>query len=670
MPGVDESEELQTPAQRYAELLSRVEIFATLDRVSLARLAAQLEPVAVSSGEAVFREGDEPDGLYIVTRGQFGLYASSPETGQVRLASVLPGDTFGEMALLTDEPRSASAIAETEAEALCLERARFLRLLGQEPGVARALGAILSRRLRAARRTLQRAGLSVHPEGVAESVAEEAPGDTAEVQARLAAPAGEAAQAPAWRSRRPRPSTLGLVLGAGALLVGWVTPPPPGLSVEGWRALATLLAAVPLLALEALPDGIVALALAATWVVGGVATPRTALSGFATPTWAMMVSVLAVGAAVAATGLLYRLALWAVAHAWGGFLGQVAALGLAGLVVSPAVPNATARVALIAPAVSELVEALGYAPASRAAAGLAMATLAGFGQMVAVFLTSSSSALLVYAVLPEDARMGLNWIAWAVRAAPTHACLLLGLLGAVLWLYAPRRGEAPLVRSAAGEPYGLALQRALLGAPSRRELAALGVASTLLLGFVTQPLHGVDPAWLAVLSLAVLAAAGVLAAEDLRAVNWSFVLLFGILASMVEVFASVGLDRWLAGLATAAVGDLADHPLGFVAALTLLCYGVSFVLRWQAAAPLLTIALAPLASAGGIDPWVVAMVALVACNTFFLPYQSTIYLALYHGTGGRLFTHAQARPFALAYGVVTLAALCASVPFWRLLGLM
>ena len=80
--------------------------------------------------------------------------------------------------------------------------------------------------------------------------------------------------------------------------------------------------------------------------------------------------------------------------------------------------------------------------------------------------------------------------------------------------------------------------------------------------------------------------------------------------------------------------------------------------------------LAPVGLGAGIDPWVIGLIALMACNGFFLPYQSTTYLALYHGTGGRLFTHRQARPTAIAYGAVTLLALCASVPFWRLLGLV
>src|SRR6185295_15340363 len=143
----------------------------------------------------------------------------------------------------------------------------------------------------------------------------------------------------------------------------------------------------------------VALLIAVVWVVGGVTSPRIGLGGFATSNWVLVVSTLAVGGAIASSGLLYRMALWVVAASRGGYTGQVVGLGAAGMLIGPAVPNATSRVALVAPAVSELIDALGYAPKSRPAVGVSMAMLMGFGQMVAVFLTSSTTSVLVYAVL-------------------------------------------------------------------------------------------------------------------------------------------------------------------------------------------------------------------------------------------------------------------------------
>ena len=464
-----------------------------------------------------------------------------------------------------------------------------------------------------------------------------------------------------WRLER---KPVAILIGAMLLVATWPLPPPQGLSDRGWHALTTLLASLPLFAVEALPDGIVALLLASVWVVSGVTTPRIALGGFATGNWVLVVSTLAVGAAIASSGLLYRMALWVVANSRGGYPGQVIGLGVSGMLVGPAAPNATSRVALVAPAVTELIDALGYSPGSPAAIGLAMTVLIGFGQVVALFLTSSTTSVLVYAVLPEATRASVSWGGWFVRALPTHVILFAALAGFIVWRYRPRETSGTRGGNA------LALQRALLGPPSRHEVIAMIMTAFILVGFSTQPLHHVDPAWIGVLALAVLAGTGVLAANGLSTINWSFALLSGILTSMSDVFADTQLDKWLAQIATLTVGGLASNPVAFVAALTLLCYGLSLVMRWQAAAPLLTISLAPVGVSAGIDPWVIGLIALMACNGFFLPYQSTTYLALYHGTNGRLFTHRQARPMAVAYAVVTLLALCASVPVWRAMGLL
>jgi len=340
-------------------------------------------------------------------------------------------------------------------------------------------------------------------------------------------------------------------------------------------------ASLPLLAVEAIPDGIIALLLASVWVVGGVTAPRIALGGFATSNWVLVVSALAVGGAIASSGLLYRMALWVVASSRGGYAGQVVGLGVSGMLIGPAVPNATSRVALVAPAVSELIDAMGYRPGSRPSIGLAMATLIGFGQIVALFLTSSTTSVLVYAVLPETTRASVSWGSWALRSAPTHLLLFAGMAAFILWRYRPHQAEAAPRQASSG----LALQRALLGPPTRPEKIAIAITVLLLVGFSTQPLHHVDPAWIGVLALAVLAGTGVLAANGLSNVNWSFALLSGILTSMSDVFADTQLDKWLAGLATQTIGGLATTPVVFVAALTLLCYALSLVMRWQAAAP-------------------------------------------------------------------------------------
>jgi di/tricarboxylate transporter/CRP-like cAMP-binding protein len=629
----------------YADLLARVKLFSGMGRVTLAKLAARLESVPVPAGAVLFCEGDPGDAFFLTARGSFGAFVTS-QTGdaQYRVNTLGPGDPFGELALLGDHPRTATIRADTDGEVLRLERVRFLALLREEPSVALAMAASLGERLR----------MRNAPAGVA----------------ARAAPTGAKPAAGAARASRRQRVTRAAVGGALAVLVlalGWSVSPPAALSVQGWHALVTTIAIIPVLATDALPDVISSLLLICGWVLAGIVSPSVALSGFSSPSWVLLVSVLIIGAAIASSGLPYRLALWTVQHSRGGFGGQVSALCVAGTLLSPAVPNSTARVTLVAPAIGELIEALGYAPRSRPAAGLAMATLTGCGQMVAPFLTSSTTAVLIFAVLPRAGDVELNFLTWAFYAAPANAILLAGMIAAVWLAYRPRTQA-----EAASRPNRetVELQRRLIGSPTRSERVSFVVAVALVSGFVTQPLHGLDPAWVGVFALAALGATRVVDGSALTGVNWNFVFLFGMLASLSSVFGATGVDRWLASSIGGVLGGLTAVPALFVAALALLTFATSFVLRWQAAAPLITVVAVPVAGAAGIHPFVVGLVALMASNVFFLPYQSTAYLALYHGTGGRLFTHTQARPAALAYAVIVLVAVCASVIPWMAMGLL
>jgi divalent anion:Na+ symporter, DASS family len=647
----------------HAQLLGEVELFRGLDRVTLAKLAAHLEVIPMRRGEILFRQGDAPDGLYLVSRGEVSISAGPTDDAidVVELSTLTRGEAFGEIALLTGSSRSATARAATDGELLRLQQRRFHDLVQRDPLVSLAISAGLIRRLRGA----DAARLGVPSDSLLAARNGYFGGPIPEM---LTAPGPLRPRlAPVQALRRwPRKRVIGIALAIVILSVGWLVMPPSGLAAPGWHALLSLVALVPLLALDALPESATALLLVAIWVVGGVAPPRTALSGFASTTWVLTLCTFAAGAAIAASGLLYRIALSAVARA-GGFKAQVTMLGLGGLILGPAVPNSTGRTGLIAAALAELADALGYEEGSPAAVGLAMAAFTGFGLIVSAFQTSSSTTLLALALLPDDAKANLNFITWALRTAPLQIVLLVGLLGFILWRYAPRAGQPTSSPSLSAV---VRVQQTLLGKVSVQERLAGGVAVGLLVGFASQPLHGIDPAWIAVIAFAVLAAGGGLTQETLRAVNWNTLLLLGVLGSMAEVVSTAKLDTWLSPIMASDLGGLGTAPIVFVGALAVLCLLLSLVLRWQAAVPLVLLALTPVARGAGIDPFVVAVVTLTASNTFFMPFQSTSYMALYTGGGARLFHHRQARIFAFVYAAVAVLGLLVSVPFWHLLGLL
>jgi CRP/FNR family transcriptional regulator, cyclic AMP receptor protein len=102
----------------------------------------------VKAGAVIFREGDKADGLFIIKSGQVGI-----RLGNRTLAELNANSIFGEMALIDDAPRSATAVAVTDVELVPVSEKQFLFLVSQTPFFALKVMRVLARRLRATSKT-------------------------------------------------------------------------------------------------------------------------------------------------------------------------------------------------------------------------------------------------------------------------------------------------------------------------------------------------------------------------------------------------------------------------------------------------------------------------------------------------------------------------------------
>lgn len=111
-------------------VLGRVPLFERLSRRELAAVERILYRRTYRAGEVVFRQGEPGVGMYVVVRGAVEILHEP--TGQ-RLAVLSDGDFFGEIALLSETPRSATARAETDATLLGFFQPELLDLLARDP---------------------------------------------------------------------------------------------------------------------------------------------------------------------------------------------------------------------------------------------------------------------------------------------------------------------------------------------------------------------------------------------------------------------------------------------------------------------------------------------------------------------------------------------------------
>ena len=132
------------------EVFRKFSLFAELDERQLERLASIAKPRKYGKDEVVFHADESGDVFCLILSGRVKVTMISPEGKEIILSMLGPGDFFGEMALLTDEPRSATIIAMKPLEILTIWRTEFLQMLADDFSITARILDELSRRLRTA----------------------------------------------------------------------------------------------------------------------------------------------------------------------------------------------------------------------------------------------------------------------------------------------------------------------------------------------------------------------------------------------------------------------------------------------------------------------------------------------------------------------------------------
>jgi pilus assembly protein CpaE len=130
---------------KYAEFLRQVEIFANLDEGEIDKIGDMLRERRYQEGQTIFRRGERGEALLIVAGGRVKIAVQEGDRERV-LAFYGAGDVFGEMGLLTGEPRSATATAVSDSRILLLPKENFGDYVSTNVVVMRQMMRIISQR--------------------------------------------------------------------------------------------------------------------------------------------------------------------------------------------------------------------------------------------------------------------------------------------------------------------------------------------------------------------------------------------------------------------------------------------------------------------------------------------------------------------------------------------
>jgi len=124
---------LSLEQQSVIETLKNVPIFRELKNSEIKEIERIIHHRYFKPQEVIFWEGEPGVGMYIIQSGEIGIYQGRGTEQEEALVSLKEGDFFGEMALLNEEPRSATAVSLTNSHIIGLFRPDLFGLFERKP---------------------------------------------------------------------------------------------------------------------------------------------------------------------------------------------------------------------------------------------------------------------------------------------------------------------------------------------------------------------------------------------------------------------------------------------------------------------------------------------------------------------------------------------------------
>jgi len=603
--------------------LQNTSLFSSCQPKELARLIPYITLKELKENEYLYRSGTPAGELYFVKEGVIRLVSGGHTVGEVA------NGFLGEELAAGAEHYISDAIAVSPAVVLCLPRSALDSLL-DAPGVKSSFTLALLNRYFRTNLAQSPAGPKHYPVAL--------PGS---------------GSIPGWIAAFLAPflimffgSDLGLDLNSRLFLSVF------SVTIVMWI--------FRLLAADFIPCILALLSL----LFLGLAPPMVALSGFATGSFFMALSVFGLGTVLTSSGISYRVILIILKYLPRSRFWCAFSIFFTGLLLTPLVPTPGGRVSIVGPLLLDISGALGYKPAGKEATQLSAAAHTGVTFFSTSFLSGSAYNFLILGLLPLQVRELFSWEYWAMAAAVTAVVMFVFYLIMIALMYrhgAPPRWSREQVKA----------QLTVLGPLNMKEWVALAGVALFVLGLATSSIHKVDTPWIGLAVLYLFLSLGFFTGGNFQQdINWPFLIYLGGLIGIVNTMTYVGLDQWFGAHLAWMTKYMSDNFPFFV---LLLCLGVLLIqllIPYSTTVAIFATVFIPMAQAAGINPWLIGFIILFIADGWFFPYQSSTYLLFREVTNkNQLFNERSLLTFNALTIAVRLAAIFVSLPYWEILGL-
>ncbi len=514
-------------------------------------------------------------------------------------------------------------------------------------------------------------------------------------------------------------SVLGIVVGVALAFV----LPNTGLSSQAAWAIGILVWAIIWWISAIIPDYLVALIMAALFVIICQVPTETVLSSFAGSTWWLLVAAFGLGLAMQKSGLMARMAKAILRKFPNTYSAQILGFMVAGTVIGPFIPSLSVKCVMLAPLSMSVSDSMGYERKSKQADGLFLAMFTGIRNIGPAVISASIVGYAMVATLPSDVQAQFDMVHWFVGMLPWFVIVFVLNFIAIVNIYKPRgdaqikqaasdASAAPVEDGVAGvavEPTGVGestgvdqsnqpiqsgqpdhpdppipsessskaskhtssntFEKTPLTKPEKQMTVIMACCVAL---WVAEPLHGIPSHIVAICALVATCVCKVLDKKDLRSgIAWDNLIFMGIVFGLAAVFSYLGIDTWIIAACEPAMSVLAQNPYTFVLGIAIATILLRFLIISEV--PFLNIFMAfmvPLALTFNISPWVVGVVVYATISPWFFKYQNVVYLSAFYATDGKMVKHSSMAKYCFIYLCIAIIGLLASVPYWQLIGIL
>ena len=357
-------------------------------------------------------------------------------------------------------------------------------------------------------------------------------------------------------SKNTKRTLLGFVVAIAALLlIAYLPAETEAMSRAAWQYLGCFVFMLVLIISRAIPDWAAVLCTMAVLVALKVATVAEVTSNFASSTVWLCIGVFIMSIGINNSGFMKRLALWVLTRFPGTYAGQVTAMLLSGVIMSPIIPSSTAKTSMMAPFVNQVCEASGAERNYKQSLGLWFANFMGTNQLGMAFVSGSVYVALMLGFVGES----VSWGQWFVRACVWYVvCIVLVYVFCLVFC-------KPTDTQKAANVEFIKDSYKALGKLSTKEKQGIIIVLAALILWLTQSTHKIDAGMVAILADVAFIACGLITPPEVGAKGmWTITIFVGGVLSVAGLMASLGVSTWLAGILGPILAPIMSSPWIFI----------------------------------------------------------------------------------------------------------